>query len=236
MSQGKKNAIDLLSRMRAGNIKGFLRQGHYRTAAKDESKTGRLNMQERRLDTGARTALVNDLVDKLTSVDPEDQDYGRKVAEYANSISVLAMAGVLEKDDLVFDALAFEQPCKVVPKEVQEEFPDDEEAQKARAVPGFRRITVAELLLDLRDMMELLMDAAYIHAEMYHETLMRQGFWRDENKVNNSPYKDFFETDEPAPGEGQEDLVREGTSGASARKSEDNLVDLKKVRDFVRKK
>jgi len=150
--------------------------------AERASKTTRLALQDRRVKLAEQSVLIQNISAKLS--DPDIPD-GEKT-KLSNLANISGMVGYLEGLGLIVDSLTEVEPCRIQKKD-------------GEIVPGKRRISVAENISEVHDMLIDVIKLLDVLVEMQHDMVSAQiGFGKDEHGVplKKTPYADPSE-DEP---------------------------------------
>lgn len=167
---------------------------HFKRLVERESRTTRLALQERRLRLEAKNQFIGNSIARLMSGKVTNADEREKLMNMAN---LLAMQGITEGLGLVVDCLT-----RVYTKTKTD--------KDGNVVTGKKRVSVAENVEDIHDMMIDLLQVGDVNLNIVNDIGLRLNTWKDQHGVNRSPYlRDEDEKAEKAESDAADNLQRE---------------------------
>lgn len=166
-----------------------MKNKHFKRLVEKESRTSRLALQERRLRLEAINQYIgNDINELLNNKKLSAAEREQKT----NMCNLLAMQGITLGLGLVVDSVT-----RVYTKTKRD-------PETGEMVSGKKRVSIAENLESVHDMMIDLLQLQDIDVNISNDIALRFKVWQDAHGVNRSPY--IKDTDDP---DAPEDLQKE---------------------------
>lgn len=217
----KPESLKKFSSTNALQVSGKYKAKWLEKIADKASRTDCLALQQKRIELEKKVQFTDKMIEMLVSGkdengEPMDSDGKTRLM---NLVSLSGMSGMLRGMCLLADCLTEVSACKI-------KQPD------GTLKPGRKRISLAENLTDIHDMMIDGLAVADMHCQITHDIAYAGEVWKDDKGVNVSPYQ----TESNAPEKPKETAVVEATDqDALPVDAEDaENVDLRIAKDYVK--